>query len=295
MKVFLESIFCIQQKYKKGILSKILNKSNQKEYIVTEIKERAINDDFIALYIVSLNRNIFDRDLVSVNDFKLNAISEIITIMNRGEGDTEFQNEIINYLMQVKDKDFLIYVLDNLLNRKKYFCLKNIQVFISTLSIEFKSSKLDNKQKRKLMGVVNKYFLDVELEIQETLIRMMEMLKIVDIYKAAELFNAAEQPIKKRLMDAIKGNISIKKASEIISSLNTMQPNSNIDDNYALLFIIAIEKYKLYEAINTIMELKERKTAFDDIVNKLQELTDANLIDQNKFLKLLELGELDLT
>ncbi len=289
--MFLEPIFSIQQKYNRGVLPKILNKSKKREHIISRIQERATDEDFLALYIIALNRKVFDPDLVSVNDFKLNAVSEIINIMNKGEGDTSFQNEVINYLMQVKDKDFLIYVLDNILKKHDSFPIKNIQVFISTLSMSFKSSKLDNRQKRKLMNVIYKHFPSTAIEVQETLIRMMEILKIVEIYKTAELFADAEATVKKRLIDAIKASITIKKASEIINDINTIQPDGNIDDKYALLFIIAIEKYKLHESITTIMELKERKVAWEDILRKLNELMGANLIDQNKFLELLEISQ----
>lgn len=146
--MFLEKVFIIQKKFTTGVLAKIIRKSKQKELVIKKIEERAVEDDFLALYIVSLNRSFFNQDVVSANDFKLNAISEIVNIMNKKEGDTEFQNEIINYLMQVKDKGFLIYVLDNLLVHKKYFCLRNIQIFISTLSTNFKSTKPDNRQKK---------------------------------------------------------------------------------------------------------------------------------------------------
>jgi len=288
--LFLEPIFSIQQKYNKGILHKILEKSKQKERIVTKISERAVNNNFIALYIISLNRNVFDESMVSANDFKLNAVGEIINIMSSGDGDTGFQNIIINYLMQVKDKDFLIYVLDNLLNKRKYFTIKNLQVFVSTLSIEFKSSKLDNKQKKKLMDVIYRYFPQVETELQETLIRMMEILKIVDIYKTAELFKSSEHSIRKRLIDAIKGSITIKKASEIINNVNAIEYEFGIDEKYALLFIIAIEKYKLYEAINTITELKGKQLTWESILNILQELMEENLIDRSKFSSLLEMA-----
>lgn len=288
--MFLEPIFSIQQKYDKGILSKLLNKSEQKDHIIMKIQEKAMNDDFMALYLVSLNRSIFDQEITSINDFKLNAIGEIIEIMSNGEGDTEFQNQVLNYLMQVKDQDFLIYVLDSMLDYKKNFFIKNIQAFISTLSMVLKSSKLNNKQKKSLMDVIYKHFLNVEIELQETLIRMMEILKIVDIYKTAELFNKADQSVKKRLIDTIKNNITFKKASEIIGSINTIDFSSDIDDSYALLFIIAIEKYRLYETINTIVELKERKTVWKDIVNTLDELSHENLIDQDKFLKLVEIA-----
>ncbi|MCK9217850.1 MAG: hypothetical protein M0P77_08035 [Firmicutes bacterium] len=288
--MFLEPIFSIQQKYNKGILHKILEKSKQKERIVTKISERAVNNNFIALYIISLNRNVFDESMVSANDFKLNAVGEIINIMSSGDGDTGFQNIIINYLMQVKDKDFLIYVLDNLLNKRKYFTIKNLQVFVSTLSIEFKSSKLDNKQKKKLMDVIYRYFPQVETELQETLIRMMEILKIVDIYKTAELFKSSEHSIRKRLIDAIKGSITIKKASEIINNVNAIEYEFGIDEKYALLFIIAIEKYKLYEAINTITELKGKQLTWESILNILQELMEENLIDRSKFSSLLEMA-----
>lgn len=290
MELFLEPIFSIQQKYNKGILHKILEKSKQKERIVAKISERAINDNFIALYLISLNRNVFDESMVSANDFKLNAVGEIINIMSSGDGDTGFQNIIINYLMQVKDKDFLIYVLDNLLDKRKYFTIKNLQVFVSTLSIEFKSSKLDNKQKKKLMDVIYRYFSQVEIELQETLIRMMEILKIVDIYKTAELFKSSEHSIRKRLIDAIKSSITIKKASEIINNVNAIEYELGIDEKYALLFIIAIEKYKLYEAINTITELKGRQPTWENILNILQELMEENLIDRNKFSSLLEMA-----
>jgi len=288
--LFLEPIFSIQQKYNKGILHKILEKSKQKELIVTKIEERATNNNFIALYIISLNRSVFNEDMVSANDFKLNAVGEIINIMSSGDGDTGFQNIIINYLMQVKDKDFLIYVLDNLLSKRKYFTVKNLQVFVSTLSIEFKSSKLDNKQKKKLMDVIYRYFPQVETELQETLIRMMEILKIVDIYKTAELFKESEHSIRKRLIDAIKSSITIKKASEIINNVNVIEYELGIDEKYALLFIIAIEKYKLYEAINTITELKGRQPTWENILNILQELMEENLIDRNKFSSLLEMA-----
>ncbi len=292
--MYLEQIFIIQKKYDKGVLARIINKSNQKELVIRKIGERAAENDFLALYIVSLNRGFFNQDIVSVNDFKLNAIGEIVNIMSKKEGDTEFQNEIINYLMQVKDKDFLIYLFDNLLIHKKHFCLRNIQIFISTLSTAFKSSKLDNKQKRILMDLIYKHFLEIELELQETLIRMMEMLKITDIYKTAEIFRRAEQSIKKRLIDVIKSSISIKKASEIISKMDIVQTDLNPDDNISLLFIIAIEKYKLYEVTNTIIELRKKRALWDGIQNKLHELIDANLIDSNKFIKLLELAEKNL-
>ena len=101
--MYLEQIFILQKKFIKGVLAKILNRSKQKELIIKKIGERAAEDDFLELYVVSLNRNFFDEDIVSVNDFKLNAISEIVNIMNKKSGDTEFQNEIINYLMQVND------------------------------------------------------------------------------------------------------------------------------------------------------------------------------------------------
>ncbi|NLN49043.1 MAG: hypothetical protein GX154_08210 [Clostridiales bacterium] len=292
--MYLEQIFIIQKKFNKGVLAKIINRSKQKELIIKKIGERAAEDDFLALYVVSLNRNFFDEDIVSVNDFKLNAISEIVNIMNKKSGDTEFQNEIINYLMQVKDKDFLIYVLDNLLINKKHFTVRNIQVFISTLSTNFKSSKLDNKQKRKLMDVIYKHFLMVEEELQEILIRMMEILKITDIYKAAEMFMSVGQPIKKRLIDAIKSSITIKRATEIISKMDLIQYDLNMDSTFSLLFIIAIEKYKLYEVTNTIIELKKRKILWDNVLAKLQELIDDNLIDSNKFAMLLELAERNL-
>lgn len=292
--MYLEQIFIIQKKFNKGVLAKIINRSKQKGLIIKKIGERAAEDDFLALYVVSLNRNFFDEDIVSVNDFKLNAISEIVNIMNKKSGDTEFQNEIINYLMQVKDKDFLIYVLDNLLINKKHFTVRNIQVFISTLSTNFKSSKLDNKQKRKLMDVIYKHFLMVEEELQEILIRMMEILKITDIYKAAEMFMSVGQPIKKRLIDAIKSSITIKRATEIISKMDLIQYDLNMDSTFSLLFIIAIEKYKLYEVTNTIIELKKRKILWDNVLAKLQELIDDNLIDSNKFAMLLELAERNL-
>lgn len=292
--MYLEQIFIIQKKFKKGVLAKIINRSKQKELIIKRIGERAADDDFLALFVVSLNRNFFDEDIISSNDFKLNAISEIVNIMNKESGDTEFQNEIINYLMQVKDKDFLIYVLDNLLVNKKHFCIRNIQVFISTLSTNFKSSKLDNKQKKKLMDVIYKHFLNMEEEIQEILIRMMEILKITDIYKAAEVFMSVRHPIKKRLIEAIKGSITIKRATEIISKMDSIQYDLNMDSAFSLLFIIAIEKYKLYEVTNTIIELKKRKFLWDSILIKLQELIDDNLIDSNKFNKLLELADRNL-
>ncbi len=215
-----ESIFCLQRKNKEGILLKILKKSEEKEKLIMEIQNNAINDDFASLYIVSLNRNIFDQNFVSDNDFKLNAISEIINIMDFGEGDTGFQNEIINYLMQVKENYFLMYVLDNLLYREKYFDIKNLRVFISTLSADFKSSKLDDEQKEKLKDIIYKHFFNMEKETQEALIRMLEIVKIVDIFEMAVLFNKAEGHIKKKLADAIKSNAVYKKDSQIINSLN---------------------------------------------------------------------------
>ncbi len=179
--MFLEPVFTLQQKYNKGVLSRILNKSKKKELILRKIKESALKDDFFALYIISLNRSFFEEDLVSINDFKLNAISEIISIMSIGEGDTEFQNQVINYLMQVKDQDFLIYVLDNILGKRKHFPVRNIMVFITTLTMELKSSKLNSKQKRNLKDVINRHFSGIEEEIKEPLTRMMEVLKITDI------------------------------------------------------------------------------------------------------------------
>ena len=144
------------------------------------------------------------------------------------------------------------------------------------------------------MDVIYKHFLLVEEELQEILIRMMEILKITDIYKAAEMFMSVGQPIKKRLIDAIKSSITIKRATEIISKMDLIQYDLNMDSTFSLLFIIAIEKYKLYEVTNTIIELKKRKILWDNVLAKLQELIDDNLIDSNKFAMLLELAERNL-
>ena len=61
-----ESIFCLQRKNKEGILSKILKKSEEKDKLIMEIQNNAINDDFASLYIVSLNRNIFDQNFTQL-------------------------------------------------------------------------------------------------------------------------------------------------------------------------------------------------------------------------------------
>ena len=61
-----------------------------------------------------------------------------------------------------------------------------------------------------------------------------------------------------------------------------------------MLFIIAIEKYKLYEVTNTIIEIKRKKALWDGILAKLQELIDENLIDSQKFTRLLEIAERNL-
>lgn len=283
----LESIFCLQQKNKEGVLPKIFEAF--KEKLIKEIQDNATNDDFASLYIVSLNRGVFDPSFVSDNDFKLNAISEIISIMGAGEGDTEFQNQIINYLMQVKDNNFLMYVLDNLLCREEYFDIKNVRVFISTLSSEFKASKLEDEEKEKLKTVIYKHFLKTELQTQEALIRMLETLKIVDLYETAILFNKVEEEsIKKKLMDSIKSNISPEKALEIVSGLKDTIDNIEIDENNALLFIIALDKYKLDEAAYTMVSIKENEDIYKYMEDKIKQLAIENLIDENKFCRLLE-------
>ena len=282
----LESVFCLQQKNKEGVLPKIFEAFKQK--LVKEIQDSAINDDFASLYIISLNRNIFDSDFVSDNDFKLNAISEIISIMNTGEGNTEFQNQIINYLMQVKDINFLMYVLDNILHRQEYFDIKNICIFISTLSVEFKASKLEDEEKENLKKIIYKHFLEAELEIQESLIRMLEILKIVDLYETAVLFNKADESIQKKLMDSVKSNISPEKALKIVSDLKMTIDNADRDENRILLFIIALDKYDLDEAAYAMMSIKEKKDIYNHIEEKIKQLSIENLIDENKFCRLLQ-------
>lgn len=287
--MYLESIFCLQQKNKEGILLSILESKKGEEELIEEIQINAAKDDFASLYIVSLNRNIFDEKFVSDNDFKLNAIAEIISIMSNGEGNTRFQNQVINYLMQVKDKDFLMYVLENLLCRQDYFDVKNLRVFISTLSSNFKSPKLDAKEKEKLKSIIYKYFLNTKLEVQEALVRMLEVLKIVDLYKTAELFNKAEEPIKKKLMEAIKKNVSFEMLSEIMDNLNMTNEDSDIDENNVVLLIILIDKYKLDETISDAIKLKEKGFIYGYVKNKIRQFMVEKLIDESRFTKLLEL------
>lgn len=285
----LGSIFYLQQKKEEGILSRIINTIRDKDKFIAEIQNNAIKDDFTSLYIISRNRDIFSKRLVARNDFRLNAISEIINIMNIGEGDTEFQNEIINYLMQVRENNFIIYVLDNLLYREEYFSSKNIQVFISTISSEFKASKLDDEQKKELQSIIYKHFLNVKTEIQEALLRMLEVIKIVDLYKTAELFNNSEGHIIRKLLDTIKSNISYENGSETIDTLNLMNGDSAIDENNMAIFIIALDKYESNKIIDSIMQLKKNSIVYEYAISRVRELMDEKIIDDNKFSKVLKM------
>ena len=285
----LESIFCLQQKEKKGILSGIIKTIRDKEQFIAEIQDNAIKEDFTSLYIISQNRDIFSKELVVRNDFRLNAISEIVNIMAIGEGDTQFQNEIINYLMQVRENNFIIYVLDNLLYREEHFSSKNVQVFISTLSSGFKASKLDDEQKEELQSIIYKHFLNVKAETQEVLLRMLEIIKIVDLYKTAELFNNSEGHIKRKLSDAIKSNMSYKKDSETINTLNLMSSDSAVDKNNMVIFIIALDKYESTKIIDIIKELKENSIVYEYAISGVRELMDERIIDESKFSKVLKM------
>jgi len=289
VKMDLGSIFCLQQKKEEGILSRIIKTIRDKDKFIAEIQDNAIKDDFTSLYIISKNRDIFSKRLVARNDFRLNAISEIINIMNIGEGDTEFQNEIINYLMQVRENNFIIYVLDNILYREEYFSSKNVQVFISTLSSGFKSSKLDDEQKEELQAIIYKHFLNVKTEIQEALLRMLEVVKIVDLYKTAGLFNNSEGHIIRKLLDTMKSNMSYEKGSETINTLNLVNDDSVVDENNMVIFIIALDKYESNKIIDSIMQLKKNSIVYEYAISRVRELMDEKIIDENKFSKVLKM------
>lgn len=284
----LEKIFRIQQKQKKGILPRILKAIGNKEQLISDIQDNAKKNDFTSLYIISRNKGAFSQEFVISNDFRLNAISEIVKIMNTGEGGIEFQNEIINYLMQVRDSNFLIYVLDNLLYREEKFCTKNVQVFVSTLSTGFKAAKLDDEQKQMLQSIIYKHFSNVKTEIQEALLRMLEIIKIVDLYKTAGLFNNSEEPIRKKLLDVIKGNISYEEDSATIDTLNLMKNDLVADENNIVIFIIALDKYESDKAIFAISELRKNSIAYEYAINRIRELMDEKIIDESKFSKLLK-------
>ena len=285
----LGSIFCLQQKKEEGILSRIIKTIRDKDKFIAEIQDNAIKDDFTSLYIISKNRDIFSKRLVARNDFRLNAISEIINIMNIGEGDTEFQNEIINYLMQVRENNFIIYVLDNILYREEHFSPKNVQVFISTLSSGFKASKLDDEQKEELQAIIYKHFLNVKTEIQEALLRMLEVVKIVDLYKTAGLFNNSEGHIIRKLLDTMKSNMSYEKGSETINTLNLVNDDSVVDENNMVIFIIALDKYESNKIIDSIMQLKKNSIVYEYAISRVRELMDEKIIDENKFSKVLKM------
>lgn len=285
----LELIFNLQQKEAKGILPTVLEKIKDKEGFVAEIQDNAIKGDFASLYIVSRNKDFFDRDFVNSNDFKLNAISEIIKIIKDESGDTSFQNQIINYIMQVRENNFLIYVLDNILYKEEYFAAKNMQVFISTLSSEFKASKLDDEQKERLQSVIYEHFINKRTETQESLLRMLEVLKIVDLYKAAELFNAAGGTIRKNLADTVKNYIPYEKSSEAIKALNILNADSAVDENSMLIFIIALGKYESGKIISIIKKLKSNDTVYEYAVKMIRELMDERIIDESKFSNALKM------
>jgi len=284
----LEKIFRLQQKQKKGILPRILKAIRNKEQLISDIQDNAKKNNFTSLYIISRNKGVFSQEFVISNDFRLNAISEIVNIMNAGEGDTEFQNEIINYLMQVRDGNFLIYVLDNLLYREENFCTKNVQVFVSTLSTGFKAAKLDDEQKQRLQSIIYKHFSNVKTEIQEALLRMLEIIKIVDLYKTAGLFNNSEEPIRKKLLDVIKGNISYEDESATIDTLSLMTDEMVADKNNIAIFIIALDKYESDKALYAMSELRKSSVAYEYAVNRIRELMDEKVIDESKFSKLLK-------
>lgn len=285
----LELIFNLQQKEAKGILPTILEKIKDKEGFVAEIQANAIKGDFTSLYIVSRNKDFFDQGFVNSNDFRLNAISEIIKIIKDEGRDASFQNQIINYIMQVRENNFLIYVLDNILYKEEYFTAKNIQVFISTLSGELKASKMDDEQKEKLQSVIYKHFINLQAETQESLLRMLEALKIVDLYKTAALFNTAGGTIRKNLADTVKNYIPYEKGSEIINDLNILNADSAVDENSMLIFIIALGKYEPGKIASIIKKLKINSIVYEYAVKRIIELMDERIIDESKFSNVLKM------
>ena len=285
--MYLESIFRLQQKNRDGILLNIKEVDQNKEKFITEIQGSAAKDDFKALYIVALNRNCFEEDFVHENDFKLNAIGEIVNIMSGGDGDTRFQNYLITYLMQVKDRDFLMYVLENLLTMKGFFEKKNLQVFILTLCSNFKSPRLNRKEKEKLKNIIYQYFLEVDVELQEALLRMLEVLKIVDPYKTARIFTKVEESLRRKLMDAIKSNLSFKMILETINNLNQSEGEEEFDESNAILLIMLIDRYRLDEIIDAAARLKDKKETYNNVRDKMSELMDEKLIDESRFARLL--------
>ena len=286
--MYIESIFRLQQENKKGILLNIKEVAKDKEQFILMIQMGALKEDFLSLYIIALNRDSFDEDFVQDNDFRLNAIGEIVNIMSSDDEDTDFQNRIINYLMQVKDKGFLLYVLENLLVFKEYFSDKNLRVFIMTLCTTFKPQRLNKNERKDLKQIVYKHFLKVNTELQEALLNLLETLKVIDLYQTAVLINNTQGPIKKKLMEALKSDITFKMLIEVIEELSKTEEGADTDENMVVLLIALLDKYRLDELIQAGRSIKNKEGVCRYIGDIIREFMDEKLINEDRFSRFLK-------